>query len=100
MVVVVEQIELAESEVARERGCLTRDTFHQVPVAHKSPDPVIDDSVFRTVEPIRQQPLGDGHPNCVAEALAQGSGGRLDSRSMSSLRVARRARAPLAERLE
>ena len=44
--------------------------------------------------------LRDGHADGVREALAERSGRRLDAGRQAVLRVARRAAAPLAERLE
>ena len=47
-----------------------------------------------------EPPLGDGHADRVREALAERAGRRLDAGRQAVLRVPRRPRAPLAERLE
>ena len=57
-------------------------------------------SMARPVELLGQQPLGDRHADRVADALAQRAGGGLDARRVAPLGMARRPRAPLAERLE
>jgi hypothetical protein len=97
VVVVVDDRQLSQSQVAGERGGLTGNAFHQVAVAGEHPGPVIHDGVAGTVEVIRQEPLGDGHPYGVAEALTQWTGGGLHTRRMSALRVAGCTGAPLAE---
>jgi hypothetical protein len=91
MVVVIDHRELAQPEVAGQRRRLGGNTFHEVAVAGERPNSVIDDGVLRTVKVIRQEPLGYGHADCVAESLAQRACGSLDSRSMAALRMTRRA---------
>ena len=94
VVVVVDQGELAEPEVPGERGRLARDAFHQVAVAHEGPGAMIDDPVARPVEVLRQEPLGDRHPDRVADALAQRAGGGLDAGRVAPLGMARRLASP------
>ena len=65
--------------------------------------PYVQWSTIGVVGPVelgRQPPLGDGHPDGVGEALAERAGRRLDAGRQAVLGMARRPRAPLAERLE
>ncbi len=100
VVVVVDQVELAQAEMAGDRGGLGGHSFHQVPVAHEGPHPVIHDPVAGPVEALGEDPLRDGHPHGVPHALAQRPGGGLHPGRVAPLGMSRRARAPLAERLD
>ncbi len=100
VVVVVEREQLAEAEVPRERGGLRGHALHEVAVRDDRVDPVVDDLVARAVEARREHALGDGHADRVAEALPERPGRGLDAGGVAELRVARRARAPLAEGLQ
>ncbi len=97
VVVVVDEAELAQPEVSRKAGRFAGDAFHEVTIAAEAPDPVVDDFHAGTVVLLREDPLGDGHPHRVAEALAQGASGGLDPGSVPPLRMTRRLRAPLPE---
>ncbi len=99
-VVVVEHDELAETQVAGEARRLGRDALLEVAVAGDDVRPVVDDRLAVAVELRREPALGDGHADRVGQALAERPGRRLDPRRQPRFRVARRARAPLAERLE
>ncbi len=96
-VVVVDVDELAEPQVAGERGGLGGDAFHQVAVGADREDVVVADL---GAELLAQELLGHRHPDAVAEALAERAGGRLDARRVAVLRVARGLRAELAELLD
>ena len=99
-VVVVQDDQPAQSQVAGDRARLGRHALLHVPVAGDHVGPVVDDVVAGAVELGGEPPLGDRHPHRVAEALAERAGGRLDPGRQAVLGVARRDRAPLAERLE
>ena len=60
-VVVPEDDEPAEAEVAGERGGLLRDALHQVAVGGDHPGAVVDDLVTGLVEPRREHALGERH---------------------------------------
>ena len=97
VVVVVEDRQLAQPEVAGERGGLGRDALLEVAVGADDVRPVVDDGVPGPVELAGEPALGDGHPDAVRDALAERAGGRLDARGQAVLGVARRPRAPLPE---
>ena len=99
-VVVVEDDELAETQVAGQAGRLGGDPLLEVAVGGDDVGPVIDDLVAGAVELVRQASLGDGHADRVGEALAERAGRRLDAGRQPVFGVARRDAAPLAERLE
>ncbi len=100
VVVVVEDDELAELEVAGERGGLARDALHQVAVARDRVREVVDDRVAVAVEARREVRLRYRHADRVREALTERTGRGLDARRQPVLRVARRERVPLTELLE
>ena len=96
-VVVVDGDQLAEAQRAGERAGLVRDAFHHAAVAHEDVGVVIDDRVVGAVELGGEQALGERHADRVRDALAEGPGGRLDTRGAAALGVAGRLRAELAE---
>ena len=100
VVVVVQHDELAEPQVPRQRRHLRRDALLEVAVGRDDVRPVVDDVVPVAVELGRQATLGDGHPDRVRQPLPERPGRRLDARRQPRLRVARRLRPPLPERLE
>ncbi len=97
LIVVEQHDEPAELEMAGERDRLVADALHQAAVARHAIGEVVDDVV--AVAAI-EQPLGERHADGIAETLAERPGGRLDAGRMAIFRVARRARAELAEVLE
>jgi hypothetical protein len=97
VVVVVDHAEPAQAQVAGKARGLAGHAFHQVAVAAEAPDRVVHDLEARPVEALRQHPLGARHADGVAEALAQGTGGGLDTGGVAALGVAGRLRVPLAE---
>ena len=97
LVVVIEVDEAAEAEVPCERGGFRGDAFHQVAVGADREDVVV---AGLGAELLAQELLGHAHPDPVPEALTKRSGGRLDSRGLEVLRMARRARAELTELLD
>ena len=100
VVVVVDVDEPAEPEVAGDRRRLRADALHHVAVGADRVDPRVDDRVVRPVVAIGEEALRDRHADAVREALAERPGRRLDPGRVPALRMARRARAPLAELLQ
>ncbi len=100
VVVVVQHRELAEPQVPGEGGGLAGHALHQVAIAREGPGPMVHDRVSRPVEMPAEEALGDGHPDRVREALAQGAGRGLDSRRVPPLGMPGSAGAPLPEGLD
>ena len=100
MIVVVDQRELAQPEVAGQRGGFAANPFHHVAVAHEGPHPVVNYLVAWLIELARQDSLGDRHPHGVPHALPQRTGGDLDPGRVSTLRMPGCPRAPLTEVLQ
>jgi hypothetical protein len=96
-VVVPQDVEAPEAEMAGKARRLVVHPLHQVAVAGDHPGPVIDETV---AEPRVQVALGDRHPHRHAEALAERPGGRLDSGEHEVLRMAGAGRAELPEALQ
>src|SRR5579884_2653396 len=96
-VVVVEDVELAEPEVAGERARLRRHALHEVAVAREHPGVVVDDDVARAVEARGEVRLGDGKAHRIADALTERPRGGLDARGEVHLGMPGRAAAPLAK---
>ena len=100
VVVVVEDDELAESEVPGEARRLGGDAFLEIAVGGDDVGPVVDDGAFGPVELGHQPPLGDRHADRVGEALAERTGRRLDTGRQPVFGMTRRLAAPLAEVLD
>ena len=100
VVVVVQDDQLAQVEVAGEARGLGRDALLEIAVGSDDVRPVVDDHVLVTVELGRQPALGDGHADSIREALTERPGRRFHPGRQAVLRVSRRARPPLSERLE
>ena len=100
VVVVVADDQLAEAELARDRGRLVTNPLHQIAVRRDDVDAVIDERVARPVVALGQKALGDRHADRVAEPLAERPGRRLHTRRVTDLRMSRRPRAPLTKGLE
>ena len=99
-VVVVDPAQVAELEVAGERGRLARDAFHHAAVAGERVNVVAEQIVAGTVEggchPLRR----DRHPDARRHSLPQRTGRGLDSRSPSVLRMAWTTAVELTEMLD
>ena len=94
MVVVVDEHEAAELQVAGERRGLVADALHQVAVAADAEHVVV---AHLGTEAGAQVLLGERDADRVGDALAERAGRDLDALGVAVLGVARRARAPLAE---
>src|SRR5215831_9713049 len=97
VVVVVDPAQVVEAEMARERGGLRADPFHQTAVAANRIDVVVEELEAGAVVAVSKPFTRDRHPDAGGDALAQWAGGRLDSRNPAILRMARRFAAELAE---
>jgi hypothetical protein len=100
VVVVVEEDQLAEAELAGDRCGLAGDSLHQVAVGADDVDVVVDDLVPGAVEAVGEEALGDGEADGIGEARAERTGGRFDARGDEVLGVPGGARLPLAELLQ
>ena len=94
VVVVVEGEQLPETQVPGQGRRFVGDALHEAAVSGEDEGPVV---THVTAETGPDEPLGDGHADRIAEALAQRTGGHLDSVRVPVFGVARGAAAPLAE---
>src|SRR5450830_1637037 len=74
VIVVIEQVQLAEAEMPGERRRFGGDSLHEVAVAAESPHPVVDDLVAGAVEPVREEAFGDRHSDGISESLPERPG--------------------------
>ena len=93
-VVVEQHDQLAEAEMAGQRGGFVADPLHQVAVRGNRVGPVID---RRVAEAGGQHAFGERHADRRGDALAERAGRRLDPRRVAVFRVAGGAAAELAE---
>ena len=93
-VVVEQNDELSQLQMAGERYCLLADAFHQVAVGGEHVGLVIDDGA---AEQRGEMAFGDGHADGVGKALAERPGRGLDSGRLPVFRMTGRERAELAE---
>ena len=100
VVVVVEVDEPAEAEVAGDRRGLHRDALHHVAVGADRVDAPVDDVVVGPVVALGEEAVGDREADAVREALPERARRRLDALGQEVLRMAGRARLPLAEALQ
>ena len=93
-IVVEQNDELAEAQMAGEGDRLVADPFHQAAVAGNHIGVVIDQSI-----PVAgvAQAFGEGQSHRHGEPLPQGTGGHLDPGRVAVFRVARGFRSELAE---
>ena len=99
-VVVVQDDEVRQTEVPRQRTRLGRDAFFEAAVAGDDIDPVIEQREAVAVVAGGERALRDRHPDTVGHALAQRAGRRLDAGNDAVLGVAGRQASPLTEPLE
>ena len=100
LIVVVEDNEFSQTEMARERCRFVHDPFHHVAIAGQNIGVMIDDAPRRRVELRRQHTLGDRDSDRVAEPLSQRSRGCLDPWRRPIFRMSGRLRAQRSEPLE
>ncbi len=100
LVVVVDRDQLAEAEVAGERGSLRGDALLHVAVAGRDVGEVVDDLAALAVVALGPDRLGEREADGVGEALAERAGRDLDARRDAVLGVAGAATADLAEVLD
>ena len=96
-VVVVERHEVSQPLEAGQGRRLGGNPLHQVAVGAERHDPMGDDLVPGTVEPLRQHPGGHRHPDGVPQPLPQRARRHLDARGVSRLGVPRGLAPPLPE---
>ncbi len=96
-IVVEEDDELAEAQMACERDRFLADAFHEAAVASDHVGVVVDDVV---AEPGIEQALRQRHADRGGDALAERAGGRLDAGGVAELGMAGGLGAELAEALE
>jgi hypothetical protein len=77
LVVVVDADEVAEPEVAGERGGLVGDALHHVAVGDEGPHAVPEEAREARLGHLRRE----GHADGVGEALTERPGGDLDARA-------------------
>ena len=94
---IVDDDQVVEAQVARQRRGFGRDALLHAPVAGQAPDRLVEDARAGVVEPRRQHLGRDCLPDRVADALAERARGRLDAGGVMKLRVPRRLRFPLAK---
>ena len=93
-VVIPQNVQLTELEMPGKAYRLVVDAFHQAAVAGDHPGPVADQFVAKFGV---QMPLGHRHADRHCEALAQRTGGALDTRQFEILRVTGARAVQLAE---
>ncbi len=100
VVAVVDPAEVAEPQMAGERGRLAADALHHAAVAAQRVDVVVEDVEAGPVE-VPGQPIGgDRHADAVGDALAERAGRGLDPRGQMVFGMARAFAAELAEMLQ
>src|SRR4029453_462461 len=92
--------QVAELEMAGQRGGLTGDTLHHAAVAGQRVHVVVEHLEARSVEVRRLPATGDRHAHARGHAGAQRSGGGLDARGPAVLRVTRALAVELPEALD
>src|SRR5436305_1618549 len=97
VVVVVEEDEVAEAQVAGERAGLARDSFHEVAVGADAVDVRVDDALS---EAGGEHLLREREAHRIRESLSERTRGGLDAVRIAELRMARRVRMQLAELLQ
>ena len=85
--------------MARQRGGLGRNPFHQIAVAHDSEDAMVQ-QIGVALEPRLHHALRERHADPVRESLPQGTGGGLHAGRVAVFGMPRSLRSPLPESLE
>ncbi len=100
LVAVIEQNQLAEAKVSRERSGFRSDAFHEAAVAGERVGVVIDNRESFAIELGRQTRFRHRHADRGCDALPQRAGRGFHAVRMAELRMSRRFAAPLTEALE
>jgi len=80
VIVVVNPAQVAEHQMASERGCFAGDALHHIAVAAHRVNVIIEQREVRPIEMLRQPALRDRHANACRTALAERPRCRLDAR--------------------
>ena len=96
-VVVIQDDELSQAQMPRQRAGFRCQPFHQISVAGHYIRIMIDDLLTLAIETGSQVRFGNGHADTVGQSLAQWAGGDFRARHMPVLGVPRRPASPLAE---
>ena len=97
VIVVVKENELAQTQMASQRGRLMGNPFHQVAITGDDVGEMVKHREIRLIKMFSQPLLGDRHTDGVTHTLPQRSGGCLHTDGVTVLRMARRLAAPLAQ---
>ena len=100
VIIVVEADQLAEPQVTCERRGFGGNALHQIAIAGKHVRVMVDDLQAGAIVARGEICFGNRHADGVAKALSKRSGRGLDPGSEFSLRMPRRATAPLPKLLE
>ena len=97
VIVIVEKDELAEAQMAGERGGFLADAFHEVAVSADAIGIVIDKGVAGFVEAGGEPRFGYGKTDGISEALAERAGGNFNTDGMAAFGMAGSFATPLTE---
>ena len=100
VIVVIDPTQIREPQVASKRGRFAGHPFHNVTIAAKDVDVVIEQRFTWLIELGRKPAPGDGHAHAGATPLTQRAGGHLDARCVVVFRMPGAAAAELAELLD
>src|SRR5262249_1560491 len=87
VIVIVDPAEVIETQVADERRCFRRNSFHQAAIAADGINVVIKDIKARAVVTMSEPLLGNCHSHTRGDALPKRAGRRLHSRNPMVLRM-------------
>ena len=100
VIAVVDPGQVAEPQMAGERGRLAADPLHHAAVAAQGEDVIVEDREVWPVEVPGKPIRGDRHADAVGDALAERPGRGLDPRSQMIFRMPRAFAAELTEMLQ
>jgi hypothetical protein len=96
-IIVVKDDQLPQAQVPRQTTGFVGNALHEVSVAGDDVRVMVHDGEARPIEPFGQPAFGDGHPDGVGDALAEGACRRLDTRRQAIFGVTRRLTFPLTK---
>jgi hypothetical protein len=99
-VAIVDPAEVAQRQMAGQRGRLAADALHHAPIAGQGVHVVVEQLKAGSVEALGEPALGDGHPDACGQALAERARRRLYARGPAILRMTRTSAAQLAKALD